>query len=479
MNSLRKGVAFDGKYTAILIIIVWAFFAALIQVKPTPRLILPFLALNGILLILFPFKTYFPIFAVLSFALPSFKLVVVLGGWNVKIIEMFLVFLIAIIVIELIWKKCKFKITPISFFIAVFLLLTLIQAFRGISLGYKLPLVRSAGRNLAIWSVFLPMVFYLQNTDEAEKFLRYALLGWGLGASYYMLSYLGVFSPTGIYVPDRPFWPSNLNITIFFPFLILLLIPFEKGVNRSNFLYYGGLILITLLILIPTQTRTIYVILIIQLVTLSSLMILVQDKGQRLSYFLKILFVFGIIGLLSLIMLRLTMGENFTILVQTLIRRFDTIYDLRTDLSLSARRWQIYETMTRIKGHWFFGRGIGFEWGSFKGIFRIDNIYFSLLMHYGLVGLGVFCLIIVLWIHHSVWLIIHRNTLDKYILKAFVLSQPAVILGIIATGFASAGFVYTSSNIAAMVYWIMFTEYLYVKHRKKNLSVNKAIPIEA
>ncbi|MGC9315955.1 MAG: hypothetical protein ACP5G4_10090, partial [bacterium] len=137
MSPLRKGVVSDGKYTAILIIIVWAFFAALIQIKPTPRLILPFLTLNVILLILFPFKTYFPIFAVLSFALPSSKLAVVVGGWNVKIIEIFLVFLIAILFIELIWKKSKFKLTPISFFIIVFLVLTVIQSFRGISFGYR------------------------------------------------------------------------------------------------------------------------------------------------------------------------------------------------------------------------------------------------------------------------------------------------------------------------------------------------------
>lgn len=479
MSPLRKGVVSDGKYTAILIIIVWAFFAALIQIKPTPRLILPFFTLNVILLILFPFKTYFPIFAVLSFALPSSKLAVVVGGWNVKIIEIFLVFLIAIIFIELIWKKSKFKLTPISFFIIVFLVLTVIQSFRGISFGYRLPLVRSAGRNLAIWSVFLPMSFYLQNTDNTEKFLRYALLTWGLGASFYMLSYLGVFSPTGIYVPDRPFWPPNLNIALFFPLLLLLVIPFEKVVNRSNSLYYLGLMMLTLLILIPTQARTIYVILVIQLVVLSSLMILVQKRGQRLRYFLKILFVFSVIGVLSLIMLRLIMGENFIILVQTLIRRFNTIYNLRTDLSLGARRWQNYETMSRIKGHWFLGRGIGFEWGSFKGIFRIDNFYFSLLMHYGLVGLGVFGVIMALWTHRGIWLIIHRNELENYFLKAFALSQPAVILGILATGFTGAGFVYTSSNIAPMVYWIIITEYLYIKHRKKNPSVKIAIPSEA
>jgi len=470
MNPLRKGVDSNGKIIAILIIIFWAFFAALIHVKPTPRLILPFLALNGILLILFPFKTYFPIFAVMSFAYPSFMLISKIGGRTVEILELFLIFLIVVMFIEVIWKDFKFKLTPISFLICIFLILTAIQIYRGVSFGYKLPLVRTAGRNLAMWSVFLPMSVYLQNTDNAEKLIKYCLIGWGLGSAFYILSYLGIFTSSGIYVPNRPFWPSTLNIAIFFPLLILLIIPFERGLNRPNYIYHGGLLILSLLILIPTQARTIYVLLAIQIVVLSVITTLVQKKGQKYIYFLKVIFVFAIVGVLSVILLKIFMGENFDILVQTLLRRFDTANNLRSDLSLNARRWQVYESMIRIRGHWIFGRGIGFEWNSFKGIYKIDNLYFALLIHFGLVGLGVFAIIIGLWFHRGVWLIIHRDELESYFLKAFVLSQPAVILAILSTGFTGSGFAYTTSNVTIMVYWIILTEYFYIKLRRKKIS---------
>jgi hypothetical protein len=475
MKSADKGVVANDKYLQLFLIVLWAFLGALVISKPLPKFILPFLTLNFALLLLLPFRRYFPFFVVMSYAYPSNRIGFFVGGWEVQFIEVFFVFIVLLIFVELLWKDTKLKITPISVLVALFVISTLGQSIRGIVLNYSLPFIRTAGRNLGMWSVFFPTVVFLQNGGNSEKIIRIMLIGWGLSTITYLMAYFGIIPIPDMYFLGRPWWPPTLNIALFFPIILLTLIPFEKTDEIKSTLTSLVLMVLSAAILIPTQSRTIYGVLIIEIFVISGILVAIHQRGHRLLYFLKLMTILITLGLAGIAVLRIIMGNDFIVLFQTLLRRFDTITNLQTDLALGARRWQVWESIRILQGNWLFGRGSGFEWSSFRGMMRVDNFYFSLLVHQGVVGLSIVLAIFGLWLHRSIWLIINRNLLESYLLRAFAIAQPAVIAAILSSGITSAGFVYATSNAVPMVIFAILTEHLYREYKLKKELQNSEI----
>lgn len=471
MKPADKTVVANDKYLLFFLILLWAFLGALIIVKPVPKFVLPFLALNFALFLLLPYKRYFPIFVIMSYVYPSNRIAFSVGGREGHFIEVFFVFIVALILVELLWNDTKLKFTPISILLALFFISTVAQSVRGVMLGHSIPFIRTGGRNLGMWSVFFPALIYLQNGGDSEKLIRMMLIGWGLSVIAYLMSYFGVIPIPDMHYLGRPWWPPSLNIALFFPIILLTLIPFEKTDEVKSTLMSLILMVLSIVMLIPSQARTFFVLVIIEILIVSGILVAIHKKGERLSYFFKLMTILAVLGIAGIAVLRIIMGNDFVVLYQTFVRRFDTVANLQTDLSLGARRWQIWESMKILQGNWIFGRGMGIEWSSFKGMLRIDNFFFSLVVHQGLLGLGIFMAIFGLWFHRSIWLIVNRGLLNGYMLKAYAISQPAIILAILSSGITSAGFVYAASNIVPMVIIIILTEHLYRECKAKKIAL--------
>lgn len=467
MRSLDKGIVGTDRFLIIITIIAWAFLATLIQFKPSARIILPFLTLNLLFLFLFPFRVVFPIFAVFSFAFPAFMVTLKISGYSVSLVELLFFFVLCLILIEIIISNKKFKLTTLSVLIAIFLVSTFLQVIRGYTLDYSPSFIRSVSRNMMFWAAFFPMMLYLQNTERVDRLLKYFLVGSAICACAYMLNYVGLFSFSRFEILGRPFWPAIGSITVFFPLIILLLIPFEKAMEDKKRFFYLLLLFVILTPIIPSQSRMLIANLIMECLLLAVTLIAIQKKGNRISYAFKLFIITIAILFLVTLILRIIMGGKFEILLKLYYDRLESLFRARKDISLGARRWQIWESFRFLKGHWLFGRGIGIQWSSFQGIARVDNFYFSLLVHQGIVGLAIFFSICFIWLKRSIWLIRHRFLLDSYMKKAFVVSQPVVLASILMSGFAGPGFVYTISNITILVFWIAITEYLYMKTRGK------------
>ncbi len=468
MRSSEKGIVGTDRFLIIITIIAWAYLATFIQFKPSPRIILPFLTLNLLFLFLFPFRVVFPIFAVFSFAFPSFMVTLKIGGYSVNLVELLFFFVLCLILLEIIISNKKFKLTTLSVLIIIFLVSTFLQVARGYTLEYSHSFLRTVSRNMMFWAAFFPMMFYLQNTERVDRILKYFLFGSAICAGAYMLNYVGVFSFSGFDMLGRPFWPAIGSITVFFPFIILLLIPFEKVEKSRDRVYYLLLLIATLTPIIPSQSRMLIANLLMECMLLAVILISIQKKGNRMSYAIKLLIITIAILFFAALTLRITMGSKFEVLLKLYSDRLESLLRARKDISLGARRWQIWESLRFLKGHWLFGRGIGIQWSSFQRIARVDNFYFSLLVHQGIVGLAIFFSICFFWLKRSIWLIRHRVLLDSYMKKAFVVSQPVVLASVLVSGFAGPGFVYTTSNITILVFWIAITEYLYVKTRGRS-----------
>lgn len=467
MSSSKKGVVAANPYLAALFVILWAFLAVLIQFKPSPRLILPFLALNFVFLLILPFRVYFPIFFVMLISLRPSDFSMPIGGFNVNFIEIFYFFIFVIIFVEIIRGEKKFRFPPFSYLIIIFLISVVVQLIRGYTLGHRPDFIRTTARAIMFIGVFFPMSFYLQNTGKVENVIRLGLLGCGITAIYYLSIYFGVFSGSYVDILGRPSLIAMNNLVLAFPIVFLMLIPISKDKDRDKKKLPLYFLLMILLIaeIIPSQSRIIVLKVTVEVFLLFLTLVLLR-KEKKFAFALKLTSLLLVVFGLTLLVMRLLMGHDFNRLATTFLSRFDTFTNIKTDLSIGQRRYQIWESLKLIQGHWLFGRGFGIEWKSFPGILRIDNTYFSTLVHQGLLGLVILLAIFGLWFQRSIWLVLHRDLLDSYLNEAFVVSQPITIVAILISGFGGAGFIYAIPLVSILFLWIAITEHLYLRTRK-------------
>ncbi|RKZ30848.1 hypothetical protein DRQ36_04080 [bacterium] len=451
-------------------VFLWAFLAAYLSLFPNIRLFLPFLVFTTIILLLIPFRVSFSVLVVFALAhTPGYGNIFQFrfAGWNILLLEVITIFIFLQIIIESLVGRIRFRITPMLIVIGMFFLSSVIQLLRGIYLGYDPSQLRSAGRAIVYFSYIIPIAAYYASGGTPRKLINLMLIGWGFALIHYFMKYFGIIFPAGASGTARMIWPPISNVIWFLP--LILMYALIKGVrqyDRKTYLCWF-LLVVSCLVLLPTQARSIYLALFVEFVLLLSVVIAIQKKGERVVFVFRLL-VITVVGVaLAYFLLKFLMGEKFDLLISNVMLRFRTLGSIRRDLPIASRIYQIYESIKLLKGHWVFGRGLGIEWHSLinTGYFRIDNLYFTILVNQGLIGLGLYFAILALWMQRGIYLVNNSRLIKDNIVLAFSLVQPLAVLSILVSGMAGPAYYLSTPNIILMLLWAMTTEVIYSKVR--------------
>ena len=90
MKPSAKGIVGANPNIVLLGIVIWGIVAAYLALHPVPKIILPFIGISGLLLLFIPFKIIFPLFIVYSLILMPGDISIVIKGWRLNILEVFL-----------------------------------------------------------------------------------------------------------------------------------------------------------------------------------------------------------------------------------------------------------------------------------------------------------------------------------------------------------------------------------------------------
>ncbi|MCD6500976.1 O-antigen ligase family protein [bacterium] len=441
------------------------------------RIALPFLALTALLFTLIPFKTVF--FATFIFGTAynsSFGNVFVInvGGFNLWFLEIFMGFVFVTMILEYITKRSRIEITPMFVIIGLFFLSTVIQTVRGYMLGYAACELRNSFRNALYPILILPISFYFNGGGTPKKFIKILFVGWIFTIVIYIMLYFGIFVQSRQSLTGRLAWPPTQNLLFFFPALIVLFSS-RKATSRESILSFG-LLLFSLVILVATQARSLMGSVLAELFLILPIIAFTRPKGKRLSFLLRLFGMIAAAVLFGVLLMKLFQGERFDFFIGNVQDRIRSLIAWKKDVSIASRRYQAYESLNILKGHWFLGRGVGVEWHSlyFWGKSRIDNLYFMVIGHQGLVGMALYLSIYVLWVQRVIVLIRnHQKFLNDPFERAFVLAQLPYIITTLVTGIAGTGAYLLPAHTIFIVSCAMITEYLY---REKVLGRNR-VPI--
>ncbi len=445
-------------------VFVWALTAAFIIVWPNPRIILPFFALTGALLIVFPLRTALFTIVIVILSYDSYTSSVKLFSRNVYLLEFVFVFLIAIFTIEMITGRLKLTVSPTLILFCVFLLSSFLQFYRGIVLGNDLSLVRTSMRSLMFYFLALPVAMFFSGGGSIRKFINITIVGWAAAVAYYLLEYSGIILSTQVSVTGRLVSPPAMNAIGFIPLLILIMLETGNEKPAWEKMAFLFLILASFVVITLTQYRTMVVNLLIEFTLLFILHIRYYSRRKGTTV-IKNTFVLLVIGLIGVFVLRGFLSEKTDLVFFNILTRIKSLAMLRQDLALIARFRQVLETIELVKGNWLLGRGLGLEWHSlyFWGWTKIDNVYFNIIGHQGLVGLSIYLSIYALWLQRSIRLLLNKARIEDSVIRAFVFTQPAVIVAMLANGFTSANYYTFPVDFCLLIFWAMTTEHIYRK----------------
>ncbi|MCK5833276.1 O-antigen ligase family protein [bacterium] len=455
-------------------VFIWSLMGAFLAVWFNPRIALPFFALTASLLLIIPFDAV--LFGTVVFALihnPSFQnpLEIYIGGLNVWFLEIAMVFVFASLFIEILTRKRRIEISPMFIVIGVYFISIVAQTIRGYTMGYDISEVRTSFRNALYPIMILPIGCYFGSGGSTKRFIKMLFIGWVLALFFYFLQYFGIFLISRTSLTGRLAWAPLSNIMLFFPLIIVLIN--EKKISFGENAFYWIILLISFAVLITSQTRLLYVAIAGELLIIIPLLAVFKPKGKRAIFVLKILLGLTAIGVLSIMFLKFAKGDSFDIFLKSVTNRALSLFEWRKDLSIASRRYQIYESLKMIQKNWIFGRGIGVEWYSLLrfGQSRIDGLYFMLMVHQGLVGIGLFFTIFILWFQRSLFLLFHRNLIKDTLEKNFILAQPAFIIAILVHGIGSSAAYVLPTNTILIFSCAMITEKIYSGVKEVSIGV--------
>lgn len=467
---------------AFLAIILFAVFSAYITIWPNPRIAIPFLGVVGLVLLAFPFKRFLAIFIVFAIAhnlshLSVFK--VGLGGFNVFYLEIALIFLLGLMFVELITGSLRIEIDSMFVLLGSFAILIVIQIIRGFISGFDFDHMKVITRSLAYYPIIIPIAFFWGSGGTPRKMINIALIGWTLALIYYLSIYFGVFQESLVSPTGRLAWAPFINAICFIPLLLLIITTHDAerlaGKKFLLWLLFGA----TIFALPLTQTRAIFLIIMIEIIPLFFISVALQEKGKRLSFAIKTIIIVVLLIICGFFIMKSVFGEQFDYFIFNVMSRLRTFAFIRRDFAVIARFTQILETFKIIKENILFGGGVGVEWHSqkFFGGTGIDNVYFTILGQHGIVGFLLFLSIIFLWFKRSLFILKNKNKLDDPIELAFSSAQPLVIVGICASGFTEGAYYFAPPNYILLIVFAMTTEKIYQNLKKRIiLSANDISP---
>ncbi|MCD6501893.1 O-antigen ligase family protein [bacterium] len=445
-------------------VFVWSLMGAYLAVWFSPRIALPFLALTAMLFTVIPFKTVF--FATFVFGVSynsSFSNVFVInvGGFSLWFLEIFLFFVFVTMILEYITKRSRIEITPMFVLIGLFFLSTVAQTVRGYTLGYAACELRNSFRNALYPILILPISFYFNGDGTPKKFIKMLFVGWVFAIVIYLMLYFGIFFQSRQSLTGRLAWPPTQNMLFFFPALIVLFTSHKATPRETIFSF--GLLLFSLVILVATQARSLMGSVAAELFLILPIIAFTRPKGKRLGFLLRLFGMIAAAVLLGILLMKLFQGERFDFFIGNVQDRIRSLIAWQKDVSIASRRYQAYESLNILKGNWLFGRGVGVEWHSLYiwGKSRIDNLYFMVIGHQGLVGMAIYLSIYVLWVQRSIALIRHHKLLEDPFERAFVMAQLPYIITTLVTGIAGTGAYLLPAHTIFIVSCAMITEYLY------------------
>lgn|GEM_PF-2137049 len=468
-SSRGSAASSAGHWPTVIFVLIWSLIGAYIAVYFNLRIALPFFAVTGALLLILPFKTVF--LAVVGFGIahnPTYLnvFVISIGGFNAWFIELFMIFMVAVIVIELVTKRLKIETSPMFYVIGLFLISTLIQTARGFAYGYDISAVRTSLRNAIYPILIVPCALYFGSGGKTRKFIGALLLGWIGALIVFFLMYFGIFSKGGVSGFGRLMWPPTQNIMLFLPMLLVLLSDADTKF-RENMVYWA-IMLVSVAVLIAMQTRYVYAIVSIQIAMMIVIIGLTRPRGQRLIFVLKITVSLLAAMLVGVIILRIIRGEGFNLFIHNVVTRALSLFEWRKDVSIASRRHQILESIKLVQDNWIIGQGVGVKWHSLFswGESRIDSAIFMVLGHQGLVGIVLFFAIFALWFQRGVYLLLNHSSIENPLVRAFSIAQPVYVFAVVANTVGSAAAYVLPANSILIICSAMISEKIYREHRK-------------
>jgi len=446
-------------------VFIWALIAVILALKPSPRILLPYLAITGALFLIIPFKHSLYLMAIAMLSHNSFEFGFQVKGINFQVVEIIFVFFIMITLMEVITGRIrKITFTPMLWLFMLFICSISLQFVRGIVLGNDPALIRTSTRVVMFYILAIPVGIYYSMGNDAKKFIYAMLVGWVICLIVYLANYFTVFSSSLFSLTGRMVFPPTYNAIIFIPLLFLIELELFADDHIGRKLLFVIIVAASLVVILLAQTRTIYLNLIIEAIVLLCIILTIYRKDVlRKRVIWKGIITTGIIFMLTVVVMQTFLGERLNTILFHTLARVKTLCGLRFDLPLIARFEQVLETITLVKGNWLFGRGLGLEWHSlyYWGYSKIDNMYFTLIGHQGLIGLIIFISIFALWVHRSIALIKRISRIEDPVIRAFIILQPALIISILTTGMMSGNYYAFPVNLVIVIFCPLTIEYLY------------------
>lgn len=475
MQQIKDSITVKNPIIAYIIVFVWAAFSSYLAVRPSPRLMIIFLGLTGLVLLLLPFKYYLYLAVIWGLARnPSYSFVMSINvaGFNFYYMDLLSIVLFASLAVEFFLKKADLKTSPMFWAFMLFNVLWIVQLIRGVNLGYHPNHLRTSARNLIYFFYIFPVAYYLTPKNSINKFVKVLLIGWTFCIFRYFLNYFGIFGASRVNLTWRLLWPPILNSMWFLPFLFLVIsLSYKPDIEKHKWVYWAILI-VTLASIFSTQTRTLYAIVVASVIPLFFIGVYVQPKNKKYKFFVNgVTLSLGIV-LFSILVLRIAMGNDFVILLNSIIERSRAFLAVTREAAFATRIRQMYETVRMLGNNWknwVFGLGVGVEWKALFsfGFARIDSLYFTILGQIGLLGLAVYFGIVLLWLQRGLYILIHNKYIEDNLVKAFGMTTPIAIIALIINGITSVAHYMTLSHVVLFVFWAMGTESIYLELRKK------------